>query len=508
MTYVLLHDAAQKKKERNKYIPTTERLQQIVRTGRQEGKPYIYEYNSDSEVRRNFKTKVESLGYTYVEYDRSALAFLPKSEVAGYEVEDLFVKSGVGGKYAYNKYVRAADFKSQGSAWIADLHAGGYHYRSDNIDFIKADKIYWTGSVTNSKINGRGDGCVVVGKDTYALSGEFKAGQIVDAYICKNKDKRIYHVKFYPRADGYAAYDLDEVGSNVSSSGFVNSNYEVQKGKYAHLRPGRNGNYIVSLMENYILFPPDPIDVVLSKDMHTIIVPDTIKEIPKGFFSHNPDLYKVVLPKSVTNIEKGAFYECYNLKEVTFASTYVIIGEMAFFHCASLKSISLPSVSIYDYAFNKCSNLESVSCKNNPSTGWGIFKDTKVTKMALVRNGKTVRESRDKWFRDEPVAAPESKEGYAYLDERNSKSPSGDLKDTRALRVFSDADYKYENDGVLENKAHNERCVYNVLFDSSKRFKYVYIVNCSSKFNDFIHNQSKFKSESELKAAFIKFLKR
>lgn len=91
-------------------------------------------------------------------------------------------------------------------------------------------------------------------------------------------------------------------------------------------------------------------------------------------------IHSLELPESLKEIPAYAFAECKNLINVTLSST-VSIGSCAFYGCDILSEVSLNSglVSIYDRAFHRCGSLENISI---PSTvnkiGEGAFNETNI----------------------------------------------------------------------------------------------------------------------------------
>lgn len=98
-------------------------------------------------------------------------------------------------------------------------------------------------------------------------------------------------------------------------------------------------------------------------NIEEIIIPDSVKEIPRGFFSSARNLKSVTLPQGLTKLPENAFSQCSSLEEITLPPNLKTIGGEAFSWCESLKSITLPdSVEEIDMAaFRHCSSLTSIN---------------------------------------------------------------------------------------------------------------------------------------------------
>ncbi len=93
-----------------------------------------------------------------------------------------------------------------------------------------------------------------------------------------------------------------------------------------------------------------------------IVLPNTIKVIPKACFPGCTSLISIHLPQKLEVIEDHAFHGCKSLVNIEIPSTVSMIGYEAFRQCSSIKSLSLPSdAEIEGYmAFEGCKSLESI----------------------------------------------------------------------------------------------------------------------------------------------------
>lgn len=104
-----------------------------------------------------------------------------------------------------------------------------------------------------------------------------------------------------------------------------------------------------------------------------VVIPSNITAIGYAVFAGR-SIKKVTIPASVVSIADYAFVSCTNLESVIFAdisnSNLTTIGNVVFQGCSSLKSLVFPD-SVTDmglYSFQSCSSLESVSLSKNLKT--------------------------------------------------------------------------------------------------------------------------------------------
>ena len=97
--------------------------------------------------------------------------------------------------------------------------------------------------------------------------------------------------------------------------------------------------------------------------------------IPDGAFSGYKNLTNIVIPYGVTCIGKGAFKKCENLTSVTIPDSVKYIGDDAFWGCRSLTNVTIGSgvtsignifYECYNIAYNKHNNGLYLGNANNP----------------------------------------------------------------------------------------------------------------------------------------------
>lgn len=80
-----------------------------------------------------------------------------------------------------------------------------------------------------------------------------------------------------------------------------------------------------------------------NKNIISITIPSTVKEIPKRFVEGAANLEIVVLPEGLEKIGDSAFAYTKNLKKINLPSTLKHIGSCAFDNCVSLTGIEFPA---------------------------------------------------------------------------------------------------------------------------------------------------------------------
>lgn len=101
------------------------------------------------------------------------------------------------------------------------------------------------------------------------------------------------------------------------------------------------------------------------KNIHSITMSDSLKEIPDSAFLDFRNLTSVVLPKSILKIGKSAFMTCKNLTSIVLPDNISVIAESVFEGCTNLTSVVLPSAlkKIQKNAFLGCTSLKTVYYK-------------------------------------------------------------------------------------------------------------------------------------------------
>lgn len=112
------------------------------------------------------------------------------------------------------------------------------------------------------------------------------------------------------------------------------------------------------------------------KDISSVEIPDTVKEIQDYAFSSNRHLKSVKLPKNLVTIGTNAFFNCSSLESIELPASLKEIGVYAF-SAAGLKSVTIPEsktlTTLDQFVFYQCQELTEVTL---PSTVTSIAENT------------------------------------------------------------------------------------------------------------------------------------
>ena len=99
----------------------------------------------------------------------------------------------------------------------------------------------------------------------------------------------------------------------------------------------------------------------------SIDIPNSVTSIEEDAFYNCSGLTSVTIPNSVTSIKDEAFKFCSGLTSVTIGNSMTSIGSYAFYGCSNLTSVIIPNsvTSIRNNAFSGCANLIKVELKSN-----------------------------------------------------------------------------------------------------------------------------------------------
>ena len=112
------------------------------------------------------------------------------------------------------------------------------------------------------------------------------------------------------------------------------------------------------------------------KDITSVEIPDTVKEIKDYAFSSNRNLKSVKLPKNLETIGTNVFFNCSSLESIELPASLKEIGVYAF-SAAGLKSVTIPEsktlTKLDQYIFFQCQELTDVYL---PATITSIAENT------------------------------------------------------------------------------------------------------------------------------------
>lgn len=178
-----------------------------------------------------------------------------------------------------------------------------------------------------------------------------------------------------PSSHNYYDSGFLDTRDNATFQGYEMSNPE--KAKYLTVKDG-----IVYNKEETEMLTKVP--CALEKD--TLVLPDTIKEIPKGAFMSNKTVKKVVFGKNITSIGNGAFAYS-NIENVQMNDNVTVLDEYAFYYCTKLANVdlskSLTKIDGYE-TFKYTAALKHIDLKNvTELTGWYTFQQSGLEDVDL-----------------------------------------------------------------------------------------------------------------------------
>lgn len=106
------------------------------------------------------------------------------------------------------------------------------------------------------------------------------------------------------------------------------------------------------------------------ENIHSIVLPNTIKTIGAGAFTGCSGITSIEIPNSVEEIGDNAFSGCSGLTEIILPNSVMIIGSVAFGDCAKLTSVTLPNsiTTISKSLFLRCRSLKEITIPNSVTT--------------------------------------------------------------------------------------------------------------------------------------------
>ena len=249
---------------------------------------------------------------------------------------------------------------------IERLKAEGY-LESDN----RVNMLNLLG-MTISTGNGTGN------KDVYKVEKTNQGYQLM--YYDKNQVASTINTIFRIIYTAEEYFDFDEATGTISLKN-SDSYYDYNDESYAIFT-----NEIAPLKKYKI--PPtyqgkkvEKIGRFKAKGIEMIEIPEGITELSMWHFSWMPDLKTVVLPNTIMEIPYRAFERCTKLENITMPNIKGI-DNAAFENCTSLKSIIIPSsVTTIGYGvFDKCTNLQNIYCRapSQPAS-WNSNWSTGIT---------------------------------------------------------------------------------------------------------------------------------
>lgn len=124
-----------------------------------------------------------------------------------------------------------------------------------------------------------------------------------------------------------------------------------------------------------------------------IAIPDGVPSIGSSTFQGCTSLTNITIPDSVTSIKDSAFSDCRSLSNIVIPDSVTRIEEYAFYMCNSLERITIPDSVTYisSKAFSSCTSLADISVNTNNlsyASNDGVLFDKNHTKLIQYPAGK------------------------------------------------------------------------------------------------------------------------
>ena len=132
----------------------------------------------------------------------------------------------------------------------------------------------------------------------------------------------------------------------------------------------------IDLMHKITRIPDEAFQGCMS--LHTIEIPNNIKEIGWGAFSCCEGLIKVTIPESIKKISADMFEQCSKLKSIEIPDSVTEIQQSAFFNCSRLEKITIGNgvTSIGSMVFQGCKKLKEITIPHSvKNIGGSLFDD-------------------------------------------------------------------------------------------------------------------------------------
>ena len=99
------------------------------------------------------------------------------------------------------------------------------------------------------------------------------------------------------------------------------------------------------------------------KSIHSVQLPNTIKNIHQGAFQGCTQLKKISLPQNLTFLGGAAFQQCTSLENIEIPDTISSLGNKTFYGCEQLQIVILPQnlEKLGESVFQRCKNLTTIT---------------------------------------------------------------------------------------------------------------------------------------------------
>ena len=150
----------------------------------------------------------------------------------------------------------------------------------------------------------------------------------------------------------------------------------------------------LTIPNTYFAILPHAMRNLMSKGVHRLVIPASVRMISSFAFSFLKELEEIVLEDGTTHIDNYAFARCDRLRKITIPDSVTKIGAGAFMDCPALETVRLPRNLdvVSDEMFSGCKALKSVDFPETITRiGAGAFNGcSALEQMMLPDNVKTI----------------------------------------------------------------------------------------------------------------------
>lgn len=158
------------------------------------------------------------------------------------------------------------------------------------------------------------------------------------------------------------AYDFETEGVYYKILSENDKTVSVTEGLYEYRGTVDIPKKVEYNSNSYTVIGIDPYAFSNSRNLISVILPETLEYIGSSAFYRCEKLVSLNLPNSITDIGEEAFYGCIDLKSMKLPKCISYVCDSTFYDCSNLESVTIPKtvVSVGERAFDGCEKLEAV----------------------------------------------------------------------------------------------------------------------------------------------------
>lgn len=218
----------------------------------------------------------------------------------------------------------------------------------------------------------------------YLKSNFLRLNFPISHHVLINRDEHLNYFEKYYVID-------DMIYENVMNSKTIITDLEIVG--FEHVSNIRNLKFKNLVIKGSKTIDPDFLNS--NEHLETVVLPDTIKNIPSGFLTDCHKLKSIVLPKFLESIENEFLFRCDEIEEIEFPHTLRKIGSNFLNRCHKLIEIDLSKtkVEVIEKNFaSTCKDLEEIFLPRELKVIGNAFAVTchKILRIKLPENLKVI----------------------------------------------------------------------------------------------------------------------